>query len=113
MSAAVKEGYNAMSSFIYGNQLQMMGLGMQGGGAATPTPTIMGGDMNYYMQLGQQMMQKQMASQQQQIPQQQAPPMVAPDDEGSGFGSPQLTAGFDNNWLSQRLAAGSANGAKI
>lgn len=24
-----------------------------------------------------------------------------------------LTAGFDSNWLSQRLATGSANGAKI
>lgn len=52
--------------------------------------------MDYYQQLGQQLRSALGGLQQQQ------PTMQAP-----------LTAGFDQNWLGEALAAGSANGAKI
>lgn len=65
--------------------------------------------MQYYFQLGQQMLQQQ-AQLQQQMAQQQGSGMDNSFDVGA---NPMLTAGFDPNWLTQRLAAGSANGASI
>lgn len=67
--------------------------------------------MAYYFQLGQQLLQQQQAMQRQQMqPQGVAAPAI---DESFDLGTGMLTAGFDPNWLAQRLDAGSANGASI
>lgn len=61
-----------------------------------------GGDkLDYYAQLGQQLMQALGGG-----PQQQAA------EAGNPYGG-DLTGGFEADWLNQRLSAGSANGAKI
>jgi hypothetical protein len=73
--------------------------------------------MQYYFELGQQLLQQQMAMQRQLQPQMampQAGGSAAPATDSFDLGSTGLlTGGFDPNWLASRLAAGSANGASI
>jgi hypothetical protein len=75
--------------------------------------------MQYYFQLGQQLLQQQMAMQQQmasQMGQMQGNSGGGnnPLDNSLNLGATgMLTSNFDPNWLASRLSAGSANGAKI
>ena len=64
-------------------------------------------DFDYYASIGTQVMRMQ---QQQQMLAQQ---LAQRESEGMQLGGGNLTGGFDQNWLAGRLAAGSANGAKI
>lgn len=63
--------------------------------------------MQYYFQLGQQLLQQQ-AAMQQSLAQSNGMPQGSLD-----LGNPMLTAGYDPTWLTQRLDAASANGAAI
>lgn len=67
---------------------------------------------DYYGRLGEQLMQLQ-RQQQQMAAQQAAQQQIMPPEGQLGLSAPNIVDGFDMNWLSQRLAAGSANGAKI
>lgn len=102
-------------SLIYGNFQNMMGLGLQQPAPAMPDfASLQSNQMGMYMQLGQEMVQRQMAAMQQAFQQMQAmQPPTQPDGQSLNLGNNMLASGFDMNWLSQRLAAGSANGASI
>lgn len=105
-------------SIIYGNFQQMMGLGGLGQEPVSDADQR----MRYYMELGRDIAVRKaneslMAAQQQaalsaQMMGQQ-PPTVGGSDNSLQLGNTLLSMGFDPNWLSQRLSAGSANGAKI
>lgn len=76
------------------------GAALGGTFAQTRESVMSGGNMDFYRQLGQQLLSAM------QPPAQQA-------QEEMPFSRGSLTEGFNMNWLSERLVAGSANGAKI
>lgn len=65
--------------------------------------------MRYYFELGQQLLQQQQAMQQQ-VDSGQMPAAPA---SSLNLGNQMLTAGYDPDWLTQRIAAASVDGAKI
>jgi hypothetical protein len=72
----------------------------------------MNAQLQHYMQLGQELIQRRAQQMQMQSQMQAQPRMQGPTPTPSNYQS-NLTSGFDLNWLDQRLAAGSANGARI
>lgn len=72
---------------------------------AAPTPS----PMQQYEQLGAAYRQLSVA----QAQPQQISPLTGPVSDQLGVPPSNLTAGFDRNWLSKQISAGSADGAKI
>lgn len=72
---------------------------------------VLGGKMDYYFQLGSQLMQAV-----QQLAQPQQPQAAGGGSSGGGSGgnySPNLTSGFDYNWLNRQTNIASAQGHSI
>jgi hypothetical protein len=100
-------------SLPYGNFAQLTGISPYPAESvrASAPPAAPANNLESYYELGMQLLQRQMQMMQQQ--QASQPAMLQATPGSLNLGNDQLTSGFDMNWLDQRLAAGSANGASI